>query len=126
MMAGLLLILLAQTPPLPPPSTTLAKPVKAKLHRGAPPQQSQIDAAREKAKARGLGLAGIHVPLDAKALAKGSWFKLPDGRPAWMLQVESSGAQALRLQFRAFQVGKGKVWVHAAGEAGGAPRSSLD
>lgn len=115
MMVWLLLTLLAQAPP----STTLAKPVKPKLHRGAPPQQSQIDAAREKAKARGLALAGVHVPLDARALAKGSWHKLPDGRSAWMLQVESPGAQALRFQFRDFQVGKGNVWVHAAGEVGG-------
>ena len=103
----------------PPPSTTETGAWKPKLHRGAPPAQGQIDAAREKAKARGLALSGVHVPVDAKALSKGSWHKLKDGRAVWMLRLESPGAQAIRLQFRDFAVGKGMVWVHAAGQTSG-------
>lgn len=114
MMVWLLAAMLAQAPP----STTVARPLKAKLHRGVPPTLSQIDAARQKAKARGLALAGVQVALDAKALSKGRWHKLTDGRSVWLLQVESPGAKALRVQFRDFAVGQGQLWVHAAGDLG--------
>ena len=115
MMVWLLAAMLAQAPP----STTVARPLKAKLHRGVPPTLSQIDAARQKAKARGLALAGVQVALDAKALSKGRWHKLTDGRSVWLLQVESPGAKALRVQFRDFAVGQGQLWVHAGGDVGG-------
>lgn len=115
MIVWLMAALLAQAPP----STTLARPLKAKQHRGAPPTHSQIATAREKAKARGLALSGVHVAVDAKALSKGSWHKLPGGREVWVLEMESPGAKAIRLQFREFAVGQGRVWVHAAGRAAG-------
>lgn len=66
-----------------------------------------------------LSLAGIHRALPASALRKGKWTKLPSGNGAWRLTIRSPGAQGLRLHFRQFAVGQGKVTV-SSGSPGAA------
>jgi hypothetical protein len=102
-----------------PPSAQAPKPLKVKKHRNTPPTAAQIDAVKEKAKARGVAASGVHVSCDAKALSAGSWHKLPGGRPVWLLQLESPGAKAVRLHFKGFDAGKDQVWIHAGKEVAG-------
>jgi len=112
----LVTILLAQGLP---PSARMAKPPKVRVHQNAAPGAESIATAREKARARGVAATGVHVPLAPKAFAEGRWHKLPGGGSVWLLQLESRGAQALRLHVKGFAAGAGQLWVHAGKEVSG-------
>jgi hypothetical protein len=62
---------------------------------------------------------GEHRALPADALKKGKWSTTPGGSKIWRLAVISPGAQAMRVHFRSFQVGIGRVWVHNGKDVGG-------
>jgi hypothetical protein len=55
---------------------------------------------------------GIHRDVPAQALSAGAWASAAGGTRVWRLEIHSPGAEALRVEFRDFQVGDGKVWVH--------------
>jgi hypothetical protein len=58
------------------------------------------------------GLAGVHRPVKAEAMHIGSWTTLDDGRRIWRLALQSPDANELRIHFRKFAVGDGRVWLH--------------
>jgi hypothetical protein len=52
--------------------------------------------------------------LPARAVDAGTWGTVADGRRCFHLIVEAEEARALRVHFRNFDVGDGKVWVFSA------------
>ena len=85
-MLALILFLAAEI--APPPEVTLSP---------APPSESRPNKI------------GEHRTLSAAQLAKGKWSKKPR---VWRLAIKSTGAAAMRIHFREFHAGTGKVWVH--------------
>ncbi|MDX2152062.1 MAG: serine protease [Bryobacteraceae bacterium] len=68
-----------------------------------------------------LTLTGVHRPLSSEVREAGAWREQGADGPLWELAIRSLGARALRIEFRNFDVGEGKVWVHdgAGGERQG-------
>jgi len=60
---------------------------------------------------------GVHRAVSPRAT--GDWVTAGDGSPLWRLALRSPGAEAMRVEFRDFTVGQGKVWVHNGSEAVG-------
>ena len=58
------------------------------------------------------GLAGVHRPLKEEAMRIASWTTLDDGRKVWRLALQSPDANGIRVHFRKFDVGEGRVWLH--------------
>lgn len=104
-----------------PPSLALnlPQPVAAALN-----PLTTADMARVRGRA-GLEAIGVHRRLPAAVVAlseegganrttvSGAW-EQTDAGPIWRLQVISREAFATRLHFHDFQVGAGRVWLHAA------------
>src|SRR5262249_3384022 len=65
--------------------------------------------------------AGIHRPLPATALSLGSWETTIEGKRVWRLALRSPESAGLRLEFRNFDVGTGKVWLHDGGSQTAGP-----
>ena len=69
---------------------------------------------------------GIHRPLPpgsvslsfsggtARTTAEGAWQAIPGGR-LWRLRITSPSARAMRVHFRDFAIGAGKLWLYSAG-----------
>jgi hypothetical protein len=55
---------------------------------------------------------GIHRELPPAALSTGGWESTADGTRVWRMAIRSPGAQGVRVQFRHFDVGAGRVWLH--------------
>jgi len=55
---------------------------------------------------------GIHRELPAGLLQGGAWLTAPDGTPLWRAALRSPGAAGIRVEFREFSVGAGKVWLY--------------
>jgi hypothetical protein len=55
---------------------------------------------------------GIHRELPPVALSTGAWETTTDGTRVWRMAIRSPGAQGVRLEFRHFDVGGGRVWLH--------------
>ena len=94
-----------------PPGIRLSLP---KAHEFALSPLSESERARL-AEPGTLVKLGIHRPLDEKALSAGAWVTTPEGT-LWRMSLRSPGALGLRVEFRNFNVGNGKVWVYAGTE----------
>ena len=57
---------------------------------------------------------GVHRPIGSEALSGGQWETLPNGAAIWRFAIHSPSAAGMRVQFRAFSAGSGKVWVYGA------------
>jgi hypothetical protein len=71
--------------------------------------------AAELAKMAGSGprqAVGIHRELPENALSNGGWEAAPNGSALWRMAIRSPGSDGLRLEFRNFSVGEGKVWLY--------------
>ena len=66
------------------------------------------------------------IPISEFARVSGrnsdAW-DISDAGPVWRLQVESPGAEALRVRFRDFSLGKGRLWIHSETGRGFGPYS---
>jgi hypothetical protein len=72
-------------------------------------------SASETARLSGSGprlRIGIHRPLAASTLATGGWETTTDGARVWRMAIRSPEARGIRVEFRHFDVGAGKVWLH--------------
>jgi uncharacterized protein (TIGR03437 family) len=67
------------------------------------------------ANARGQVPAGTARRLETAA--EGRWDTLPDGRRIWRIEIQSPAAAGLRVHFRDFSAGGGRVWVYGSGSA---------
>ena len=68
---------------------------------------------------------GVHRPLPqgsvalsfsagtARTTAEGAWQAIPTGR-LWRLRITSPSARAMRVRFRDFAIGAGKLWLYSA------------
>jgi hypothetical protein len=67
--------------------------------------------------------AGIHRSLSPQAISRGSWETTREGTRVWRMAIRSPGSTGVRVEFRNFSVGEGKVWVddgvHSAGPYSG-------
>jgi lysyl endopeptidase len=61
---------------------------------------------------------GVHRPVPAAALSTGAWETTTEGR-VWRMALRSPGSEGIRVEFRSFSVGNGKVWVHNGSQAAG-------
>lgn len=95
----------------PPPGlaqTSLGKLNELKLGPAIPSPPVVADPARPRPQR-----IGEHRRVDAAQWKKkGAWFKTKSGVSVWRLAVRSPGAAALRVHFKEFRVGEGRVWVH--------------
>lgn len=57
---------------------------------------------------------GVHRAVPDRALARGTWTALADGRSIWRAAIRSNLATQMRVEFSNFDAGDGKVWVHSA------------
>ena len=64
---------------------------------------------------------GIHRALPEDALSLGAWESTADGTRVWRLALRSPGSEGIRVEFRHFDVGTGKVWLHDNGSAVAGP-----
>lgn len=55
---------------------------------------------------------GIHRDLPPAALSTGGWETATDGTRVWRMAIRSPGAQGVRVEFRHFDVGGGRIWLH--------------
>lgn len=89
---------------------------RAKEYWLSPVTRDDVDQVKPKA---GLTLAGIHRHGAAEMLTRGEWVALPGGRAGFRTALRSPGAKGVRIHFREFSVGEGKLWLHD-GEPDGA------
>jgi hypothetical protein len=62
---------------------------------------------------------GIHRQVSSDLWRAGAWQTAPDGTPVWRVALRSPGAVAIRMEFRNFQVGAGRVWLHNGAQFAG-------
>jgi hypothetical protein len=55
---------------------------------------------------------GLHRALPADAVSLGAWESLGEESHVWRMAIRSPGSEGVRLEFRNFSVGQGKVWLH--------------
>jgi hypothetical protein len=55
---------------------------------------------------------GIHRNLPPAALSMGEWQTTAEGTRVWRLALRSPGSVGIRVEFRHFDVGGGRVWLH--------------
>ncbi len=89
----------------------------------ARPREFALSALSESEKARlavrGPRLrTGIHRD-PAGLMQVGAWQTASDGTPLWRAALRSSGAAGLRVEFRNFSVGDGKVWLYDGSQIAG-------
>ena len=98
---------------LPPPAVAALAPLGPDDLQLFQPQEGQPP------------VIGIHRPLPpgsvslsfsggtARTTAEGAWQAIPAGR-LWRLRITSPSARAMRVHFRDFAVGAGKLWLYSA------------
>jgi trypsin-like peptidase/BACON domain-containing protein len=62
---------------------------------------------------------GIHRTLPPAALSTGAWGTTSDGGRVWRMAIRSPGSEGIRVEFRNFSVGSGKVWLHDGSQVAG-------
>ena len=67
--------------------------------------------------------AGVHRALPVGALSLGAWETTVEGKRVWRLALRSPESSGLRVEFRNFDVGAGKVWLHDGGSQTAGPYS---
>jgi hypothetical protein len=55
---------------------------------------------------------GVHRGLPQDILATGVWEVTSEGQRLWRLAIQSPGAAGIRVEFRNFSVGSGRVWLY--------------
>ncbi len=69
---------------------------------------------------RSIPLAiGVNRTLPAEVLGAGAWETAADGESVWRMSISSPGAAGVRVEFRDFSVGAGKVWLYAGEQVAG-------
>ncbi len=91
-----------------PPGIRLGLP---KAHEFALGPLSEFEKARL-AEPGTLIMIGIHRPVASAALSAGSWLTTSEGGRLWRISLRSPGSAGLRMEFRNFSVGSGKVWLY--------------
>ena len=110
-------------PAVRPPSLQLSLPPPAVA---ALPPLGPDDLQRLQPQVGRPPVIGIHRPLPpgsvslsfsggtARTTAEGAWQAIPGGR-LWRLRITSPSARAMRVHFRDFAIGAGKLWLYSAG-----------
>jgi len=98
-----------------PPGIRLSLP---KAHEFALAPLSASEAARL-AEPGTLMKMGIHRPVADNALSAGAWVTTSEGQPLWRMALRSPGSLGMRVEFRNFNVGNGKVWLYDGAQAVG-------
>ncbi|MBI3471122.1 MAG: trypsin-like peptidase domain-containing protein [Candidatus Solibacter usitatus] len=102
------------TPPAKAARKTARVELPSALAMAAAPRRVELPTLEEqpmRANAHGQVPVGTTRRLDGEAA--GAWETLPDARRIWRVALRSPGAAALRVHFRGFAVGKGKVWIYS-------------
>jgi hypothetical protein len=55
---------------------------------------------------------GLHRALPADAISLGAWEPMGEDSHVWRMAIRSPGSEGVRVEFRNFSVGQGKVWLH--------------
>lgn len=93
-----------------------ARPPGIRLGLARPPE-SALSPLSESEKARlaapGPRLrTGIHRQPPAGWMQTGAWQTASDGTPLWRVALRSPGSMGIRVEFREFSVGAGRVWLY--------------
>ena len=62
---------------------------------------------------------GIHRALPDGALDTGAWQTTVEGTAVWRMAIRSPGSSGIRVKFRNFSVGAGKVWLYDGSQVAG-------
>jgi len=62
---------------------------------------------------------GLHRDLPPEVLGTGAWEATSEGTRVWRMAIHSPGSAGIRVEFREFSVGSGKVWLHDGSESAG-------
>lgn len=102
-----------------PPSLrgSFLKPLEAPVTIVLPEQRSDEPISTAPCPGKALCIDGIDRWLPKNIHKAGGllWKNTAVGR-LWRLRIISSGAKAIRIQFKKFNVGEGRVWLHSAAE----------
>lgn len=89
----------------------------------APPPRVSLGAlsSSERAQLGNVGMLrriGVHREVPDGTLARGSWTQTAAGY-VWRVQLESTGATGIRINFTNFSIGDAKLWVHSGNSVDG-------
>ena len=98
-----------------PPGIRLGLP---KAHEFALGPLSESETARL-AEPGTLLKIGIHRPVAPAALSAGAWLTTSEGGRLWRMSLRSPGSEGMRVEFRNFSVGSGKVWIYDGTQVAG-------
>ncbi len=70
--------------------------------------------------------AGIHRALPVDAMSLGAWETTVEGKRVWRLALRSPESAGMRVEFRNFDAGTGKVWLHDGGSQSAGPYTAAD
>jgi hypothetical protein len=87
-------------------------------HEFALPPLSQSEVARFTEPSTRLKI-GIERSLPPEALSAGLWETTSSGVRVWRMAIRSPGSRGIRVEFRNFSAGAGKVWLHDGALAAG-------
>ena len=77
-------------------------------------------AERARLAERGPRLAiGVNRTLPAEAIAAGAWETVAGGQRVWRMAIRSPGSEGIRVEYRNFSAGAGKVWLHDGAHVAG-------
>lgn len=62
---------------------------------------------------------GIHRSVPSSALSRGGWVSTSEGGHLWRISLRSPGSAGMRVEFRNFSVGNGKVWLYDGAQVAG-------
>ena len=106
----------------PEPAAVAAEPppgIRLALGRAREFSLGPLSAADRARLAQPSAMVRVGVHRSVSPQATGDWVTASDGSPLWRLALRSPGAEAMRVEFRDFAVGPGKVWVHNGSDAVG-------
>ncbi len=62
---------------------------------------------------------GVHRSLPANLLSAGDWETTAEGKRVWRMAIRSPGSLGIRVEFRNFSAGGGRVWLHNGDQIAG-------
>jgi len=98
-----------------PPGIRLGLP-KANEFALAPLSESETARLAEPGT---LVKVGIHRSVAPTALSAGAWITTSEGGRLWRMSLRSPGSVGMRVEFRNFSVGSGKVWLYDGAQVAG-------
>ena len=110
-----------------PPSQLLALPPTNALIALPPLGPADLGSLeRAEQRPRPIGLNRLIPAVDFLAASEweGEYWESTVVGPLWRLRVQSQGAESVRLKFRDFSIGEGRLWIQGEGGQGFGPYSA--